>query len=245
MPAAFDEKLFDSAKKELNMPDTRLRISQMLGRPGVYQGGTFWCCSESKGWESVTGDKTKLFKWLDLQLKNAKKNKKNKKMVVDIGTSTKGCSHYISFMINFTLEEGGLYGGVFDAGVGTTPKKNTWADGKKIKDMLTEWIDKKKTFFPYLWHFIDLLPVQRSRKNTLCQTYSIMFRQHLQADWTDEDITNWVRSIGELDVVKTFKKIFTKDATTLKTLASTMNADKKEIKKLIESLDPKMMVGLQ
>ena len=90
---------FHHAKAVINDPVVRGDISRQYGKKGIYFGDTFWLGALA-GWGEHTGGAKKLKLFLDRELKRAKRSN-SAKAVIDLSSSSKGGSHYMTLLLNF------------------------------------------------------------------------------------------------------------------------------------------------
>jgi len=180
------EDSFQLFQTLLNDPQIRERISKAVNRThSIYHGSTFWLSNRKmEQWESCTGPQQSLFSFLDKQLKAARDEKKKKKklLLVDVATSATSETHYMTMMIVFETETEQTYGVLFDSG--DSGERDTFVlyNTDRLRSYLDRWAAQHKIILYSLHNDRrkSKVAIQSTTGNTLCQTYTLMFRRNVK-----------------------------------------------------------------
>jgi hypothetical protein len=212
------EYVFTGAKKLLNDPGNRIRISKKFGNANIFHGATFWM-GKSVHWPDHTGNQDQLETFLNTNVDQwLGGQKKIKYCLIDVATSPRGCAHYAVLV----LHRDPYWCAMFDSGSGTDKQTYPGAQ-KKIRPALIIWLKKRELFSRHLGskkngydgfqHFLAALPLQRNKKDTMCMAWSLWFRSKIQSKWSYDDIVKLVVRTSQTAkhsqvIEKFFKRIF-------------------------------------
>lgn len=212
-----DEKLFRFFRDLFNDPDVRELVSKTMNNDRkVYQGSTFWAGRRLEQWRDHSGSFHDVPGWIDKEVKKAMKNKiKPKVIVLDVASSSSGCTHYVTFVIVMNDVEK-PYAYVWDSGVGTF--KSQYSDGRSnIYPQLSKWLEFQTIIEGLERSLYEVAPEIAFQKtvtsgyDTFCQTYTLMFRAAIRSSWQWEDVLKYQDTVA-LDpqgyVVRAFRDIF-------------------------------------